>query len=288
MPDLNNTIRFDEPLSLHCSYKTGGPAKYFAEPKNNAELEYVWDFVKEKNTKYIVIGNGTNILFDDEGYDGLVISLRKLNKYIILDGEEVYVGAGILLDDLVRYTITNSLAGLERLSGIPGTIGGAIYMNAGAFDSEIKDVVESVEVFKEGKFVHLSKEEITFSYRKSSITDEIVTSVILRLSYSKDDLFKIRNDILGRRDEKQPLEYPSCGSVFKRPPGTYAGKLIEECGLKGFTIGGAKVSEKHSNFIINFDNATSKDIKDLIFYVKNVVYEKTGVMLEEEVKIIER
>ncbi len=288
MPDLNNIIRYDEPLSLHCSYKTGGPAKYFAEPKSNAELEYVWDFLKEKGIKYIIIGNGTNILFDDEGFNGLVISLKKLNRYIILDGEKVYTGAGVLLDDLILFTITNRLSGLERLSGIPGTIGGAIYMNAGAFDSEIKDVVESVEVFKDGKFTHLSKGEITFSYRKSSITDEIVTSVTLKLTYSKDDLFKTRNDILSRREEKQPLEYPSCGSVFKRPPGTFAGKLIEECGLKGFTIGGAKVSEKHSNFIINFNNATSRDIKELISHVKKVVYEKTGVMLEEEVKIIER
>jgi UDP-N-acetylmuramate dehydrogenase len=288
MLGLSEIIKQDEPLKLHCSYRTGGNARYFAEPKNNAELLKVWGFLKNYGVKYTIIGNGSNVLFDDDGYDGLVISLKKLNRFIILDGEKLIAGSGVTLDDLVSIAVENHLAGIERLSGIPGTVGGAIYMNAGAFDVEIKDVVESVEVFKDGIFKVLKRDDISFSYRKSSITDEIVTAASFSMKYVLDDLFRVRLDILKRRDEKQPLDYPSCGSVFKRPIGTYAGKLIEECGLKGFSIGGAKISEKHGNFIINYNNATSKDIKEIIEYTKKVVFEKTGIMLEEEVKIIEK
>jgi len=288
MLGLSEIIKQDEPLKLHCSYRTGGNARYFAEPKNNAELLKVWGFLKNYGVKYTIIGNGSNVLFDDDGYDGLVISLKKLNRFIILDGEKLIAGSGVTLDDLVSIAVENHLAGIERLSGIPGTVGGAIYMNAGAFDVEIKDVVDSVEVFKDGIFKVLKRDEISFSYRKSSITDEIVTAASFSMKYVLDDLFRVRFDILKRRDEKQPLDYPSCGSVFKRPTGTYAGKLIEECGLKGFSIGGAKISEKHSNFIINYNNATSKDIKEIIEYTKKVVFEKTGIMLEEEVKIVEK
>jgi len=288
MLGLSEIIKQDEPLKLHCSYRTGGNARYFAEPKNNAELLKVWGFLKNYGVKYTIIGNGSNVLFDDDGYDGLVISLKKLNRFIILDGEKLIAGSGVTLDDLVSIAVENHLAGIERLSGIPGTVGGAIYMNAGAFDVEIKDVVDSVEVFKDGIFKVLKRDDISFSYRKSSITDEIVTAASFSMKYVLDDLFRVRFDILKRRDEKQPLDYPSCGSVFKRPIGTYAGKLIEECGLKGFSIGGANISEKHSNFIINYNNATSKDIKEIIEYTKKVVFEKTGIMLEEEVKIIEK
>jgi len=288
MLDLNSIIKSNEPLSKHCSYKTGGPARFFAEPKNNLELMLIWNFLQEKKLRYLVIGNGTNILFDDAGFDGLILSLKKLNRFMIIDKNILTAGSGILLDDMVLFSIINNLSGIEHLSGIPGTVGGAIYMNAGAFDTEIKDVLYSVEIFKEGEFTTLKASELSFSYRKSSIKDEIVVSGSFKLNFAKNDPQKIRNDILNKRGEKQPLEYPSCGSVFKRPPGTYAGKLIEECGLKGFSIGGAKVSEKHSNFIINFNNASSKDIKDLISHVKMVVFQKTGIVLEEEVKIIER
>ncbi|ADR18043.1 UDP-N-acetylmuramate dehydrogenase [Calditerrivibrio nitroreducens] len=288
MLDLNSIIKSNEPLSKHCSYKTGGPARFFAEPKNNLELMLIWNFLQEKKLRYLVIGNGTNVLFDDAGFDGLILSLKKLNRFMIIDKNILTAGSGILLDDMVLFSIINNLSGIEHLSGIPGTVGGAIYMNAGAFDTEIKDVLYSVEIFKDGEFTTLKASELSFSYRKSSIKDEIVVSGSFKLNFAKNDPHKIRDDILNKRGEKQPLEYPSCGSVFKRPPGTYAGKLIEECGLKGFSIGGAKVSEKHSNFIINFNNASSKDIKDLISHVKMVVFQKTGIMLEEEVKIIER
>lgn len=288
MLDLNSIIKSNEPLSKHCSYKTGGPARFFAEPKNNLELMLIWNFLQEKKLRYLVIGNGTNVLFDDAGFDGLILSLKKLNRFMIIDKNILTAGSGILLDDMVLFSIINNLSGIEHLSGIPGTVGGAIYMNAGAFDTEIKDILYSVEIFKDGEFTTLKASELSFSYRKSSIKDEIVVSGSFKLNFAKNDPHKIRNDILNKRGEKQPLEYPSCGSVFKRPPGTYAGKLIEECGLKGFSIGGAKVSEKHSNFIINFNNASSKDIKELISHVKMVVFQKTGIVLEEEVKIIER
>lgn len=288
MLDLNSIIKSNEPLSKHCSYKTGGPARFFAEPKNNLELMLIWNFLQEKKLRYLVIGNGTNVLFDDAGFDGLILSLKKLNRFMIIDKNILTAGSGILLDDMVLFSIINNLSGIEHLSGIPGTVGGAIYMNAGAFDTEIKDILYSVEIFKDGEFTTLKASELSFSYRKSSIKDEIVVSGSFKLNFAKNDPHKIRDDILNKRGEKQPLEYPSCGSVFKRPPGTYAGKLIEECGLKGFSIGGAKVSEKHSNFIINFNNASSKDIKELISHVKMVVFQKTGIVLEEEVKIIER
>ncbi|MCX8084291.1 MAG: UDP-N-acetylmuramate dehydrogenase [Calditerrivibrio sp.] len=286
MLDLNSLIIANEPLSKHNSYRTGGRARFFAAPKSSDELRFVLDFSEKQGLKKIIIGRGTNLLFDDEGFDGIVISTKNLNRYTVLDGCTVLCGAGVLLDDLVAFTVAYGLSGLENLSGIPGTVGGAIFMNAGAFDCEVKDTVAFVDVLKGGVIARLYRDDIAFEYRKTSLKDEIVLSVSFLLNKKKEPLGEIREDILKRRSEKQPLEYPSCGSVFKRPFGTYAGKLIEECGLKGYTIGGAQVSEKHANFIINMGNATSSDIKKLISFVKEKVFEKFGVVLEEEVKII--
>lgn len=288
MQDLNSgLIKQNEPLSKHCSYNTGGDARYFAAPKNVKDLITVWQFITSNSIKYQIIGNGTNVLFDDRGFDGIIVTLRNLNRYCIVDGEYVTAGSGMMLDEIVEFSLFTGLAGMEDLSGIPGTIGGAVFMNAGAFDIEMKDIVEKVSVFEKGEVTTLSNKEVGFDYRRSNIEGKIVLETVLRLKKATMEAMIRRQAILAKRKSKQPLEYPSCGSVFKRPRNGYAGKLIEDCNLKGFTIGGAKVSEKHANFIVNFNNATSRDIKDLIDYVKKVVYEKTGVMLEEEVKIID-
>jgi UDP-N-acetylmuramate dehydrogenase len=288
MQDLNNSlIKLNEPLSKHCSYNTGGPARYFAAPKNIKDLMAVWQFIVSNSIKYQFIGNGSNVLFDDRGFDGIIVTLKNLNRYCIADGEYVMAGAGMMLDEVVEFSLFTGLGGMEDLSGIPGTIGGAVFMNAGAFEREMKDIVEKVSVFEEGRGFALYSKEAGFAYRKSNLEGKIVLETVLRLKKSSIDAMIRRQTILDKRKSKQPLEYPSCGSVFKRPEEGYAGKLIEDCNLKGFAIGGAKVSEKHANFIVNFNSATSSDIKELIYYVKKVVYEKTGIMLEEEVKIID-
>ncbi|MEF3254889.1 MAG: UDP-N-acetylmuramate dehydrogenase [Deferribacterales bacterium] len=287
MEDLSRIIKEFEPLSKHCSYRTGGPARYFATPKNLYDLNRVMEFIQSNTFKYIIIGNGSNVLFDDRGFDGVVISLKYLNRYMFIDGEIFIAGAGVLLDDAVEYSILNNLTGMEELSGIPGTIGGAVFMNAGAFNTEMKDIIYAINLYEGGIVRKISNEEANFSYRRSSLEGKIVLEVEMNLKRSKNVDITKRYDILNRRAMKQPLEYPSCGSVFKRPEGSYAGKLIEEAGLKGFSIGGAKISEKHANFIVNYNNATSDDIKRIIEFVKKKVYEETGVMLEEEVKIID-
>lgn len=287
MQDLNNIIKRDEILAKHCSYKVGGPAKYFATPRNENELLLVEDFISRNKLKCMILGNGSNILFDDRGFDGCVISLKYLNRYTFIDRELVVAGAGVSLDDLVKYTLENNLSGMEDLSGIPGTVGGAVFMNAGAFNCEIKDIVKYIKLFENNKIFTIENSEAGFEYRKSTLEEKIILEVSMQLKKGGTDHLLRREELLLKRWEKQPLDYPSCGSVFKRPTGSYAGKLIEDCNLKGFTIGGAKISEKHANFIVNFNNATGKDIRELINYIKDTVWVKTGVMLEEEVKIID-
>ncbi|MCA1933320.1 MAG: UDP-N-acetylmuramate dehydrogenase [Calditerrivibrio sp.] len=287
MQDLNDILKKDELLSKHCSYRVGGPAKYFATPRNEYELLAVEEFILKNNLKYLLLGGGTNILFDDRGFNGCVLSLKHLNRYIFIDGETVVAGAGILLDDLVKYTLENNLSGMEDLSGIPGTVGGSVFMNAGAFQCEIKDIVKNIKLMENGKIFTIENSEAGFGYRQSRLHGKKILEVSIQLKKGGINSLIRREEILFKRWDKQPLEYPSCGSVFKRPSGGYAGKLIEDSGLKGFSIGGAKISEKHANFIVNFNNATGRDIRELINHIKKTVMEKFGVLLEEEVKIID-
>lgn len=273
-----------EPLSNHTTYRTGGLSRYFIEPYNLSELFAALKFAKDKN--FFILGAGSNVLFSDKLFDGVVISLKKLNRYVIIKNDVLICGAGCLLDNVINFSVSNNLSGLENLSGIPGSVGGAIYMNAGAFDIEIKDFLTSVKIMDfSGNIKIYKKNDLNFAYRSSGLKDEIVVEAVFTLRKGKY-LENKRLEILKKRGEKQPLEYPSCGSVFKRPKEGFAGVLIENCGLKGYSIGGAEVSKKHANFIINKGNATSSDIYNLINYVKEVVYKKYGIILEEEVKLI--
>lgn len=299
---MNNIIKENVLLSDYTSYKTGGPAKYFAEPKTNEELKFALNYAHTNNLKLEIIGGGSNLLISDEGFNGLIICTKKLNEYIInyenqfikdssLNDNSVilHCGAGINLGSFIDFAISKSYKGMENMSGIPGTLGGAVKMNAGAFGTEIKDVLLFAEVMDYKGVKHVvDNVNIQFGYRLSpGLVDKIVLGATFKFEISdEEELEKIKTDIISRRNEKQPLHRPSCGSVFKRPVGNYAGTLIEQCGLKGHRIGGAMVSEKHGNFILNEDNATSTDIKNLIDYIIKTVYSKTNVQLEPEVRMI--
>jgi UDP-N-acetylmuramate dehydrogenase len=275
-------------LKDRCSYHTGGAAEFFAEPEDADQLRQALLFAGENSLEVTVLGSGCNVLVSDEGVRGLVISTGRLAADIRFDDVDVYAGAGVILDELVRQSVINGLDGLVNMSGIPGSVGGAVIMNAGAFGTEIKDTAARIDMCgMDGNIYAVDAADAGFGYRRADNLKGIVTGCLFRLK--KDDPEKLmlkRAEILGMREQKQPLDFPSCGSVFKRPEGNFAGTLIEKCGLKGFSIGGAQVSEKHANFIINRSDASSKDIYDLINHVQRTVYEKTGVMLEKEVKFI--
>lgn len=276
-------------LSGHCNYKTGGPAKYFSAPKNNEELACTLSWAKEKGVKKEIIGGGANLLISDKGYDGLIISTAFLHRFICREGEMVSCGAGLKLVELVVYCIGEGLSGLENLAGIPGCVGGAIRMNAGAFGTEIKDSVVNISLMdEEGQKTTVSSNEALFGYRKSDgLAGFIITGGEFALKKGDAlELDKVKSDILARRKEKQPLEKPSCGSVFKRPVNGFAGAYIEACGLKGLKKGDAMISDKHANFILNMGQATSADIKWLIDKVIETVLKEKGVILDAEVKFI--
>ena len=276
----------DEPLKCHTSFKTGGNATFLVMPET---AEQIAELLKTlKNIRHIVIGNGSNLLFPDDGYDGVVIALGHNFAKITVDGETITAQSGALLSKIANVAAENGLGGFEFAAGIPGSLGGAVCMNAGAYGGEMKDVVvSSLCVDKNGTL--LTVEDHQFSYRHSlfSDTDLIVLSSTMKL-YPRDikDIRVEMSDLNKRRRDKQPLEFPSAGSTFKRPEGYFAGKLIQDAGLMGYRVGGAMVSEKHAGFVINYDNATTADILALIEHIKKTVYKQFGVELEPEVKII--
>ena len=276
----------DELLSAHTSFKIGGPCDIFIYIGNSDDLKDIIFLLKKENIPYMIIGNGTNLLVHDEGIDGAVIRLCGDFEKIEIDNCDIIAGAAAKLADVCKKARDNSLTGLEFAYGIPGSAGGAVYMNAGAYSGETKDVTQSVTYLdNEGNIREYSTEELDFSYRHSIFkkTGEVILFARFSLSSGErkqiDDKMK---DIMQRRIDKQPLEYPSAGSVFKRPPGQFAGTLIQECGLKGRSVGGAQVSEKHSGFIINMGNATCNDVLSLVKIVQDTVREQTGTSLERE------
>lgn len=275
------------PLKSYTTFKTGGEASLLVFPDDEKKLSEYIKFLKEQNIKPFVLGNGSNLLVSDNGFDGIVISTEKLNNVEMLDNNTLKCGAGFSLMKLCRLCLEKSLSGLEFAFGIPGSVGGAVYMNAGAYGGEMKDVVTRVyHIDPDGNLGFFEADRLELSYRHSVYTAKgyIITSACVCLQKDDAEKIKIRmNDYLSRRKEKQPLEYPSAGSTFKRPEGYYAGALIEKCGLKGVSVGGAQVSEKHAGFIINRNNATAADISELISLVQKTVLEKTGVALETEV-----
>lgn len=282
-------IKKNEPLKKHTSFKIGGPADEFCEVSCEEDIVKLIKYAEEKGIPYTIMGNGSNLLVSDKGIRGLVIKISKGFDDVKVCGETIVAKAGILLSKLSNIAADNELSGLEEMSGIPGTLGGAIYMNAGAYGGEMKDVVERVTYLSNGEIKICEKDQLDFSYRHSKFsgTEDIILSA--EISLKKEKIQEIRakmDDFKERRCSKQPLSMPSAGSTFKRPEGYFAGKLIEDAGLKGFSIGGAQVSEKHSGFVVSTGDATAQDVLDLIKHIQNTVYDKFGVRLETEVKMV--
>jgi len=288
---LNCIVRYDEPLKNHTTFKIGGNCIALVEPREISDIIEAVKICRENNIKFFVIGNGSNLLVPDDGYNGVIIKLKGEFSTIKVEGDYVMVNSGAKLSEVYTVAYENSLTGFEFASGIPGTIGGAIFMNAGAYGGEMKDIVESVEVLDLDNFElrELKNEELEFSYRKSIIQRKnyIVTTIKLKLKKgNKEEINSVYEDLRDRRNSKQPLNFGSAGSTFKRPEEHFASKLIEDAGLKGYHINDAWVSEKHSGFIVNKGNASYKEVMELIEYVQKVVFEKFGVKLETEVRIL--
>lgn len=279
-----------EPLCNHTTFRVGGKADAFLSVRNEEQLKKAIILCKEYEVPFLILGNGSNLLVSDAGYRGMVILVGKDMADILVDGNRITAAAGATLGSVSQTAAKNSLGGMEFASGIPGTIGGAVVMNAGAYDGEMKMVVEEVRVMsQEGDIFTLTNEELDFSYRNSRVKREklIVLSVTLLLNpNNRETIYEKMNDFAARRREKQPLEYPSAGSTFKRPEGMFAGKLIMDAGLRGYSVGDAQVSEKHCGFVINKGKASAKEIHRLIYDVQEKVKESFGVTLEPEVIFI--
>lgn len=281
----------DEKLCNHISFKVGGPCPLLIEPKDEKQLTELLKLIKGTNTPYTILGNGTNVLILDEGIDKVIVKIGDEMTSLALEGEDVIsCSAGTKVVTLCKFALENALSGLEFAYGIPGTCGGAVFMNAGAYGGEVKDVITEITYLTPDlELKTMPVEEAKLSYRHSVFKENgcVVVSAKFKLRKApKEEIKKAMNDFLSRRKDKQPLEYPSAGSTFKRPEGYFAGALIEQCGFKGKTLGGAQISDKHAGFLINKNNATAKDILDLIKLTQETVKKETGVTLEPEVIIL--
>ncbi len=289
LQQLGCRVWTDELMSAHTSFRIGGPADWFVTATAE-QLADIYVFCRKESLPIMLIGNGSNLLVSDEGIEGVVLQLQPATPQF--DGKRLIAPAGLSLGKLCVAACEQGLSGLEFAYGIPGTVGGGVYMNAGAYGGELKDVIRSVTVLlPNGEVTTLDATEMRFGYRHSRCMEEPLTVLSAELELEKDDPATIRSrmdDYLSRRRNKQPLEYPSGGSFFKRPVGHFAGALIEQCGLKGFTVGGAQVSEKHAGFVINRDRATCADVMALCRQVQQKVWETYGVQLEREVQQIGR
>lgn len=281
---FSDNCLFDEPMGRHTTYRTGGPAEAYVYPQTPEEWSFVLKLAQAENVPLRIIGFGSNILVGGKGIGGIVCSTKRMDG-VTVEGEHIKAQAGTALDKVCELSCEAGLVGMEKLSGIPGSVGGAVYMNAGAFGQETFDCLEYFDVIDfEGRPATLLKEDLKYAYRKvEGIENYIVLSASFKLTKGDfTQLIAARNSILHKRIEKQPLEYPSAGSVFKRPEGDYASRLIDDTGLRGLSVGGAKVSEKHAGFIVNFNRATPEDVKTLMDEVRQKVKEKHGVELELE------
>lgn len=285
-----NSIKTNELMKNYTSFKIGGIADYFIMPENINQLKYIIDICNKYDINYFVMGNGSNILISDKGFRGVIIQIYKNMNSFSVDKNTISADAGIMLSGLANIALDNKLTGFEFASGIPGTLGGAVAMNAGAYNGEIKDVIiESTVMDINGNVYTLSQHELELGYRTSIVSKQnlIVLNSKIGLSFGNYD--EIKNYMLKlniQRKTKQPLELPSAGSTFKRPKDSFAGKLIMEAGLKGFSIGEAQVSEKHCGFVVNKGNASSNDIKALIEHIQNIIKQKFDIELEPEVKFL--
>ena len=282
---------YDEPMTNHTSFWVGGPAKLLIKPKDEESLIEILKEIKKNNYNFYILGNCTNIIVRDKGFDGIIIKLKnKLNEVKKVSDTEIYAGAGASLKKVSEFAMENSLTGLEFAHGIPGSLGGGVVMNAGAYDGEMKNVIKSVRLLDENyEVIEVPCQDMNFSYRHSLVQerDLIVLGATFSLSPgNKDEIREKYEEFDRRRAEKQPLDMPSAGSTFKRPTGYFAGKLIDDSGLRGFTHKGAGISEKHCGFVVNKNKATASDVLETIEIVQKVVHDKFGVNLEREVKII--
>lgn len=283
-------VYLNEPMNMHTTFRAGGPAKYLVKPALTAHIVNTISLCRKWNMDYVVLGNGSNVLVSDEGFDGVIILLSDDFADIEIEDCVITAKAGAMLSRVASNAARNSLTGMEFAAGIPGSVGGACVMNAGAYGGEIKDIILSAQVIDEdGRIFTLTKDEMNLSYRSSIFSEKkyIVVQAVFELKKGNEaEIYSVMKELAEKRREKQPLEYPSAGSTFKRPEGYFAGALIEEAGLKGRGVGGAKVSEKHAGFIVNYENATAADIKNTIDMVKEKVKNNSGVDLECEVKLI--
>lgn len=283
-------VHTDEPMSRHTTFRIGGSADYFVKPGNADEVAAVIAVCREYNIPYFILGNGSNLLVSDDGYRGMIINIMDNMDSVTVDGRIITAQAGAMLVRVSVMARDNALTGLEFASGIPGTIGGAVYMNAGAYGGEMKNVVKTVRAIDEyGRIYELDSEKMDFSYRHSIVEERklIVLEVTLELEHGSREAIDDRmKELAEARRSKQPLEYPSAGSTFKRPEGYFAGKLIMDAGLRGYSVGGAQVAEKHCGFVINKGGATASDVVELIRGVQHDVDDKFGVTLEPEVKML--
>ena len=283
-------VLLEEPMKRHTTFRIGGPAEIFVMPENFEEVRRILAICKEEDLPYFILGNGSNLLVSDKGYQGVVVQLDRNLGEVRVEGTEIHASAGALLSTIAVAARRASLTGFEFAGGIPGTLGGAVVMNAGAYGGEMKDVLKKVTVMDQnGKIFEIPAEKLELGYRTSIIKTAGYIVLDAVISLEKGDIEEIKaltRKLSEQRTSKQPLEYPSAGSTFKRPEGYFAGKLIMDSGLRGYRVGGAQVSEKHCGFVINAGDATAKDVCELMKYVTETVYQKFGVTLEPEVKFL--
>lgn len=283
-------VKVDEPMKRHTTFRIGGPADYFLLPSSEEELSGILKICKNEELPYFILGNGSNLLVSDEGYRGVIIQLYRNYGDITVKGNEIHATAGALLSQIAAAAKNASLTGFEFAGGIPGTLGGAVVMNAGAYGGEMKDVLKEVTVMnQDGEILTIPADKLELGYRTSIIKTAgyIVLEAVISLKKGNiEEITALSRKLSAQRIEKQPLEYPSAGSTFKRPEGYFAGKLIMDSNLRGYRVGGAQVSEKHCGFVINAGGATAEDVSTLMKNVTDIVYEKFGVKLEPEVKFL--
>lgn len=283
-------VLFEEPMKKHTTFRIGGPAEIFVMPKTTEEVAKALEICRQEEIPYFVLGNGSNLLVSDQGYRGVIIQMDRNMEEVTVEGTEIRAAAGALLSSIAAAARRSSLAGFEFAGGIPGTLGGAVVMNAGAYGGEMKDVLKDVTVMtQDGEVRVIPAGELEMGYRTSIIKKAgylVLGATIVLKEGNPEEIRALMRELSEKRISKQPLEFPSAGSTFKRPEGYFAGKLIMDSGLRGYQIGGARVSDKHCGFVINAGDATARDVVDLMEYVVKVVKEKYGVTLEPEVKFL--
>ncbi len=291
LDDIKNVFRghiaLNEPLGKYTSMRVGGPADFYLEPVDKDDLVSVISYLRERSIPFLMLGRGSNMLVSDEGVRGVVINIESGLSDVRMEGDLVVAEAGVKLTKFVDFCIQRGFAGVEMLAGIPGTLGGAVVMNAGAHGGEISDHLVDVEVFSKATVQRIKKADAGFAYRTSRFAGDIVLRASFRLPKGeKEELIKRRSEYLRQRNLTQPTALPNSGSMFKNPIGNFAAKLIEQAGLKGKRVGGAQISEKHANFIVNLGSATAADVMTLIDLAQRTVHQNAGILLEVEVKLV--